>query len=811
MKKLLFRLLLIYLLPVHFSTAQNLQQTVRGEVKDTDGKFMITGATVTLTGSNSQTVVFTDTEGRFRFEQVPIGRISLKISFIGYEEKLLNNIEVTSGKEVVLETELRESLVQIKEITVKARKNKGEISNEMSLISARGVTVDETQRYAGSFNDPARMVSSFAGVTANPEGTNDIVVRGNSPKYIQWRLEGLEIPNPNHFGDLGSSGGPISALNSNMLGYSEFYTGAFAPEYGDVLSGVFDVKFRNGNNEKREHTFGIGALGLEATVEGPFKKGYSGSYLFNYRYSSLALLNDLNLVNFGGVPKYQDVAFKINLPSQKFGSFTLFGIGGLSSITENYSNPDIFLMENEDKFDYRSNGDFILNNHLFTLGASHILPLNKKTFIESKIGFSGNGIREDNEQSLSGSILNSDGVYLRDSTTSQYLNYRSRLYDKTLRGSFRISTKLNTKHKLEAGTKYSLIFNDYETVNAKENSTALFSAISMNKEVESYRSFLAWQFRINKRITLVNGIHSFYVPLTGEHTIEPRIGARYTLKNGATINAGYGRHSRMEHISTYFTRVEDTNGEIIEPNKKLKLLKAGHYVIGYEKRLTPNLTGRIETYYQNLGDLPVNVSGDYYSTINETSGFYDIALNNQGKGKNYGVELSLERYFVNNFYYLFTGSVYQSKYRTADGKERNSAYNGNYAFNFLAGKEFVNLGRNKNKTVGLNAKFFYVGARKFIPLMRDEQGNVILNPSSGNYYDTSKAYEYGLDDVFQINFSASLKINKQKLTHEFALDIINANNTKAKIYEYFDKTQPGGVGYARPLSILPNVVYRVRF
>lgn len=811
MKKLLLLLVPVLLLSFSKVCGQQYTQTVRGNVKDADGKFALPGASVSLVANLKVINVMTDDAGKFRFDNIPVGRFNLQVSYIGYEDKFLNNMEVSSGKEVVLELELRESVTQMNDIIVKARKNKGEVSNDMSLISARQVTVDETQRYAGSFNDPARMVSSFAGVTANPEGNNDIVVRGNSPKYIQWRLEGLEIPNPNHFGNVGSTGGPISALNSNMLANSDFYTGAFSPEYGDVLSGVFDVKFRNGNNEKREYTFGFGALGIEATLEGPFKKGYNGSYLINYRYSSLALIDNLGLVDFGGVPKYQDAAFKINLPSRKLGALTLFGMAGKSRITEitNYTEQEY--ISDSERFDYEADNTFWLNNHLYTLGLNHTLPLSKRTFIQTTIGFSGNGINEREEVSYKGQILDERAVTLRDSSTAAFMDYDSKLFDQTLNAGIRLSSKWNSKLKLEAGTKYILKMNDYQTSYAQTGSTALYKAIDLNKNLGAYRSFIASQYRLNQRTTFVAGVHHFYVPFTGESSLEPRASARLSISNNSVISLGYGKHSRMEHISTYFARVKDENGQISEPNRKLGLLKADHFVVGYEKRFTTNFMGKMELYYQKLNNLPVDANGSYYSTINETEGFYDIALVNKGTGKNYGLELTLERFFANNYYYLLSGSVYQSKYKALDGVERNSAYNGNYSFNFLLGKEFVHLGRKKNKTLGLNAKLFYVGARKIIPLLRDEQGRLNVDELNGKYYDTSKAYEYDLDDVFQLNASASLKINKSRTAHEFMVDIINANNTQARLYEYYDSSASGKIGYGEPLSILPNIIYRVHF
>lgn len=241
-------------------------------------------------------------DGTFRFENVPVGRIDLEVSYIGYEDKNIPNILVSSGKEVILELEMRESVLKMDVVVITASQKKGEVLNEMAAISSRSFSVEETKRYAGSFQDPSRMVSAFAGVSSNPDGNNDIVVRGNSPKGILWRLDGIEIPNPNHFANEGATGGPINALNSELLSNSDFQTGAFAPEYGNVLSGVFDIHMRSGNNEKREYSVGAGVLGTDITLEGPFSKKYSGSYLANYRYSSLAMLDDAGLVDFDGVP-----------------------------------------------------------------------------------------------------------------------------------------------------------------------------------------------------------------------------------------------------------------------------------------------------------------------------------------------------------------------------------------------------------------------------------------------------------------------------------------------------------------------------
>ncbi|MCG8452222.1 MAG: TonB-dependent receptor, partial [Spirochaetales bacterium] len=279
-----------------------LTQTLRGTVVDTDSDNPIFGANIVIKDSQPLMGTSTDENGKFRLEKVPVGRVTLEISSLGYEPRTVPNVVVTSGKEVVLNITLQENFTTLSDVTVSSSRNKGEVLNEMATVSARTFSVEETKRYAGSLNDPARMVSAFAGVTGDASGGNEIVVRGNSSKGILWRLDGIEIPNPNHFSDEGSTGGPINALNSTMLANSDFYSGAFAPEYGNAVSGVLDMKLRSGNMEKRESSANINAAGLGATFEGPFIKGKNASYLVNYRYSTVALLDATTLVDYGGIP-----------------------------------------------------------------------------------------------------------------------------------------------------------------------------------------------------------------------------------------------------------------------------------------------------------------------------------------------------------------------------------------------------------------------------------------------------------------------------------------------------------------------------
>ncbi len=254
-----------------------LVQTVRGTVTDRISQAPIPGVVVVALSTDPPIVATTGADGTFRLASIPVGKLDLKLSMVGYRESVMRQLNVNSGKELVLTVGLEEEISELETVQVTAKADKNKPLNEMSAVSTRAFSVEETQKFAAAVNDPLRMATSFAGVIAPNDGNNHISIRGNSPNGLLWRMEGVEIPNPNHFANVGTSGGGISILSAQLLNNSDFSTGAFAAEYGNALSGVFDLRLRKGNNQKREYTFQAGILGIDAAAEGPFKKAGTGS------------------------------------------------------------------------------------------------------------------------------------------------------------------------------------------------------------------------------------------------------------------------------------------------------------------------------------------------------------------------------------------------------------------------------------------------------------------------------------------------------------------------------------------------------
>jgi hypothetical protein len=786
--------------------SQNLTQTVRGTIVDMDSKLPLIGAQIVLIGSEPKKGTITDEEGNFRLENVPIGRIVLQLSYVGYEGQTIPNIVVNSGKEVVLSLQMQEAAVTMDAVTITANQNKGEALNDMAMLSARSISPEETNRYAGGFNDPSRILSNFAGITNTQDGSNDIIVRGNSPKYVQWRLEGEQITNPNHFGDQSAVGGSVSILNNNLLATSDFYTGAFSPEFGDVLSGVYDVKLRAGNNEKLEAVAGIGLLGTELTLEGPFKKGYGGSFLLNYRYSTVGLISQLGLVDaVNGVLNFQDATFKIVLPTQKAGVFSLFGIGGKSNFKLERVTPALWVIPGNNATKATIRNDFDKTAHLLNTGLKHTINIGKNSYLNTTLTYSNEGIDDDIFET--GFIkLNND----KDSVTKKSLSFQSRLDKPTYRGSMTYNLKINAKHKIQVGTKYTLFDYKFNQNQFQNEGKTRFTLLDFNENISTIRNFVSWKYRANEKLSLVGGLHNMNVLYNSKSTLEPRLAIDWKITPTTSISAGYGKHSNMESIHHYFAKVKQANGNIIEPNKDLDLLKADHFLMGFEQKLGKNMRFKVEAYYQNLYNLPVeNNDTSYFSTIVEGLDVRYVDLVNKGKGRNYGVELTLEKFFSKNYYFMLNGSIFQSKYTPLDGKERNTPFNSGYLVNFLGGKEFPKLGKKNNQTFGINAKVFVTGGRKIIPLLRDAQGNLAVQPNNNRYWDYARAFENSIENPYQIQISTSYKWNKRRMTHELFLNLDNVTHNKGKITEFYDESKPNKIGYMTQFGFFPNLMYRV--
>ncbi len=725
-------------------------QTIRGSIFDQQTRRVLPGATVMVVDADSVIGTSSDINGEFILEGLAIGRYTLKFSYIGYQTKIIDNILLGAGNETVLDVGVIEEVsTTLKAIVISAHKNYVAPTNEMATVSARSISAEETKRYAGSLNDPSRMALSYAGV-ANENGYNNgIVIRGNSPKGLLWRLEGIEIPNPNHLAVEGSSGGLINILNSNNMARSDFFISAFPAEYGNAYSGIFDLKMRNGNANKREHSFEAGLLGISFSTEGPLKEGSKGSYLINYRYSTYGIITKLNTEIQG--PDFQDLTFKINIPTKRAGTFSVFGLGGLGKWIE---DEDFAYIDTVTQKEIRHTAKNLQHYDMGIIGISHKLPVNDKTFIETIIAASAT----QNRPTSSGFNYDSLDTYLQE---------RGAFLNSTYRLASTINKKISAKHILRAGIKVNHL-----TFSLSSESGLPDGLITRNVEkrgsADLAQAFAAWQYRSSNRWIINTGIHLTYFSLSKEFVAEPRFGLKKELDKKRVISLGAGLHSRHEPLSSYYGEYEK-NGLIVQPNKNLKLSRAAHFVLGYDESLSHNLHLKIEMYYQHLFNIPVEDSiGSSYSSLNDEALFTPIILTNKGIGRNYGIELTLEKHYSKKYYYLLTTSIFDSKYKTLDYEWRNTRYNINYVVNLIGGKEFTIGKKSKSNVIGLNVRGSVTGGKRATPI------DLVKSMQAGYEIQMENlAFSKQLDDYYRIDFSAYLKWERKRSSHIIKLDILN--------------------------------------
>ena len=774
-------------------------QTIRGRVVDQDTRSPLIGAHVIVNSMSPVQGASTDLDGHFEIPGLPVGRHSLTVQYIGYSPIQLPELLLTAGKELVLNVELVTLPITIAPIEVAGTLDPLEALNEVATVSARSFSVEHTQRYAASLSDPARMAQVFAGVSRSEDDLlNDVSVRGQSPKYTIWMLEGIEIPNPNHFGEEGYSSGGVNMLSANMLTYSDFLTGAFPASYGNALAGVFDVYLRKGNNVRPEHTVHIGVLGLEATTEGPFSKKYGGSYVVNYRYSTAGLLSRAKVLE-QDVISYEDLSFKIHLPTRKAGQFDIFGVGGISN-NENFGIRD----STRWREGAVSTDDGVFERRGI-VGIGHTQVLSKNAYLKTVVtGF----YEKESEQYYA---LDVDANYERVSIDEE------EMVEEGVRGKISLNWKVSPKHVLQIGLgasylRFQYLFRDRgqliesEWIYDKDHDWQEF--LNTRSRANTWRKYAQWMYRPTVNLQMHAGIHASGFTMNKETTVEPRFGVRWEMREGRFLSFGTGLYSQIEPYGTYIVeRIED--GNVVQPNRSLRKSKSWHSVAGYEHQFSPIFRLKTELYY-NLGyDTPVGIrSGNTFSIVNSYY-LYDIVirtegLSNEGSTTNYGVDLTLERFFSDGYYAMLTGSLFDARYTTAGGTSFSSRYDTGYMVNLLGGIERP-FSKQKKNLVSVNGRIVFGGGNKYTPI------NVEASQLAGyEVIDGGARFASQLEPYFRVDFGFNFTFNKPFLTHTVYFDAQNIFNQRNLADPFYDHIQ-NRVRINRQTGIIPVMGYKLTF
>ncbi|MFZ5999059.1 MAG: TonB-dependent receptor [Bacteroidota bacterium] len=746
-------------LAVHTMCVAQPTQTIRGTVVDKASKQPLIGATLVVVNSSPVLGAVTDESGAFAIQKVPVGRAVVRATFVGYEPFESDEFIVSSAKVVVLNIELTEGIM-LEGVELRAARMVSDPLNESAVISSRSFSVEETERISASVNDMGRMALSFPGVQKGQNDTeNDVIIRGNSSFGVLWRLEGIDIPNPNHFARPGTSGGGITVFSAQLLSRSDFFSGGMPAEYGNALSGAFDVHFKKGNLERAEHRAKIGLLGLDFATEGPIKKGVA-SYVANYRYSTLGLLNKMgfNLVGERVSNEFQDFSFNVYAKSKNNKDhFTMFGLGGLSK--EHYTpvadpaqrDPGV-ANEWEEK---------INSSDMGALGVTHSHTFNQKSYLHTVVAL------------MSSKIGRADDTL--DLSNVPYRYNHQRFLDTRISTAVSFNHRFSARHNFKVGLIAHQIFYDFDRLSRPRTSVSDVSLqnflirVNGGGTAQTFQSYAQETFTQGP-LTAHVGAHWLLLQLNGRNAVDPRASVRYQIGTNQHISFATGQHSQMLPLPAYFFIQRDslspTDIRESQPNFHLPVIRSWHNLLSYVFSIRQNLKITTELYYQSLSRVPIAPqTNSTYWMLNSQDDYPNVATVSEGLGKNYGIDLVVEKSFSNSLYFLLTGLLFDSKFKTATGTWYNTRFNSRWSTTATAGKEFS---LRKGRTLQIGGRVLYNGGFRYSPY------DPVLSQQQGRYVEQAGSEWTGqVPSYFRTDVRFVYRFNSTKYAGQVSLDIQN--------------------------------------
>ncbi|MGK7391658.1 MAG: TonB-dependent receptor [Candidatus Cyclobacteriaceae bacterium M2_1C_046] len=773
MKKILW-VALILVLPVFKVFSQLPQQQIRGQVYDEISRQPLSGAQVFLKNTDPLLGAVTDEDGSFIIEEVPVGRYVLTVKYIGYNT-YSEDLLVKAGNDPIKNISLSPSLEELEAVVVTHQP-----FTVMPGTTNRKVTIEQATRFAANYLDPARIMTSFPGVVVQNDQNNNIIINGKSPNGILWRVEGMDIVNPNHLSNAGTlsdrpmqSGGGVNILSAQMLGETNLIMLPFSAQYGNAYSGIMDMQFREGNKYDHEFTVQAGLIGIDLAAEGPIQREKS-SFLVNYRYSTVGLLTSMG-VDFGGEEiNFQDLSLKLNFDHKNGGNLSVFAFGG-------NSNNDFFGVADPDEWTFdKDSTQVFYGSEMLAAGFKDVRP------ISSSMSLSYGAILS--------SLGNTRTSYGLSRTGETELAEEFNADNQLISGNVELNIKLSSASHMQTG-----VMINYNNNSLFASEPYLNRGIIALGEEEGilYQPYIQYVIQLSPSFNAEAGARYMHYTFNDTKAFLPNLQLNYLLSSSTKLYVNYGWSAQKQDPTILLS---DSR------NEDLGMTKIQHAGIGVHKGFKNSLI-TAEIFYQDLSDIPVHAGFESsFSVFNELNELPSFPLANEGSAEVVGLNASVEQPFLNGYYYLLSGAVYESTYKGSDGIERDSRFNGNYSFTATAGKEILRK-RTEDavRTVNLDLRFMYAGGLRNTPV------NQFLSELSGKTaYHENRAFSRQLDPYHRLDFRVAWRKEKQNYTRVLAIDIQNIYSRQNEAFTYFDFRQEG-VTTKKQLGIIPILVYRVEF
>lgn len=756
-------------------------QTLRGTVSDADNNRPVAGASATLLGAMPPQNTVTDSAGTFVFQNLRPGYYRCEVKAESFENQTIVEIDVAAGKERVVAIALRRSSTALPVLTVTS--NNPRLRPPLPLGEIP-LTREQTLRFPATFFDPARLAMTYPGVANNDDQANGLNIRGNSPASVRWRLEGVDVVNPNHLTNAGTfsdrptaAAGGVAMFSAQMLDNSSLLTGSFPAGYGDALGGIMDMNLRRGNSRQHEFTAQAGLIGLDLAAEGPLngrrhtvEAGRQASYLANYRYSTVGLLGQMG-ISFGDEQiDFQDLSFKLNFQGKNGGEWSVFGLGGLSKNVFEHKTDSASIKQLKDFFDidYQSKTGII--------GLSNWSPLGKRGWVKITLAASA----QSNERTAV-------------SFSEQYEEFDSsdELDESKISGSIAVAQRIHDQWRITAGV---LLTRQY--FKGASSEASMPPEIARHEYLASQPwANLAWNSRDEKTAVQI-GLHSLIFPPKDRITAEPRLTVAHALAPNQRLAFSGGLYSQIAPLWL--------------PSNSLDLMRAWHTGLRYAWNLTSEWAFETELFWQRQTDVGVDAGeANTFSLLNEN----DYRLFSQktfiynGLGDNQGIEISAERYLADGWFALLNATFLGARYRGSDEVWRASRWDVGHILNLTGGKEWQRDKRpGRVNAFGINGRFGWSGGLRAMPV------DVEASEDAGTtVFDDSAGFSVKQKDYFRLDLRVYWKRSLGNFRNStFAMDFQNATMQENIAYQYWDPFTEK-VETKKQLGLIPNISWRLEF
>lgn len=764
-------------------------QTVRGEVVDQVTGKGLPNILVELLNYTPRIATISGEDGSFELKDVPIGYQRIRANGYNYYDVVFPEL-VIAGKQSVIKIKMEEELeVEVATIEanriVQVRNAKMMTIDEMNVVSARPFNIEETSRYITGFGGPARAVTNYPGLLNIDDIQNFIVSRGYSPYGIQWMVEGVPVENPHHLATMGNTGAAFPILNNNLLASSDFINGAYSARYNNVYAGMFDINMRKGNNERHEFSAQLNIYGAEFVAEGPFKKK-GASYTIAIRAGILDALTQLG-VSFGtsATPRYYDLNFKIDIPTKKAGHFSIFGIGGISGLTVLDKNTT-----DEDAFG-NAGTNYYINTNLGLMGVTHLKRFDDDVTLKTTLSY----LIEDYQ--LHRDTLFPDTLHPLFTVS----NFRQRAGLSSI-----LTKKLSSKFVLRGGVSAYVHFLSVKGEWRRRNEMHSFA-----EEIQVLaNAFVEARYKFSNSFAFVLGLQGTYWSLNkNSWAVEPRVALDWRIGKRHRMSLGYGWTSKIQSFAVSFLVRKQLDGTYDNSNRELGLNKSHQLVLSYDTYLARFWGIKANAYASYNTNLAVDRTSNSFSIVNYGNfAVYpdSTGLVSDGEALNYGVEVSVEKFFNKGFYGLLSAAYQRSLYQGSDKIWRNSAFDAQYVTAMVMGKEFK-IGKKKLNVIYGDFRFSMHGGLPYTPIDLDASkaaGREILIQE--------KAYSerLGLYKRIDVRIGARFNHPRKRMSHHIYVVVQNV----AMFRNDFDvRYNPNTEEIVRTqqFGLVPNLFYQIFF